>query len=148
MGNGRILKGKVVSTRMQRSILVEVTRSYRHRIYGKEMHVKKKFMAHDMNEVAREGDLVTIELCRPISKRKRHTLIKVQKPISGAEPFETEALPPIVRKPKVIKDVVDLDKEWLPAKFRKMKEASAARLAAEQIVNEVEAEKGEQLVDR
>lgn len=69
MNNRRRLTGVVTSNKMDKSVMVAITRSYRHPLYMKVVHSKKKVMAHD--ELGCEiGDQVRIVESRPISKRK------------------------------------------------------------------------------
>lgn len=69
--------GVVVSSSMDKSITVLVERRLRHPIYGKYVKKSKKFMAHDEQNDCNPGDLVRIEETRPLSKRKRFTLVEV-----------------------------------------------------------------------
>jgi small subunit ribosomal protein S17 len=62
--------GEVVSTKMQKTIVVEVTRRVSHPLYRRIVSRKKKFLAHDEEGKARVGDRVRIIECRPLSKRK------------------------------------------------------------------------------
>jgi small subunit ribosomal protein S17 len=72
------LKGKVVSTKMDKTVVVEVE-SYRiHPLYKKRMKRKKKYYVHDEKGVA-EGTVVTIGEIRPISKTKRWKIIERSK---------------------------------------------------------------------
>lgn len=71
----RILEGKVVSTKTDKTISVLVTRRIMHPMYKKYVMRTDKFAAHDENNVCQEGDAVAIQECRPISKRKRWTLV-------------------------------------------------------------------------
>ncbi|MEO7992997.1 MAG: 30S ribosomal protein S17 [bacterium] len=73
----RMLKGKVVSTKMQKTIVVEVERLKRHRLYEKVLRVHKKYTAHDENGDAHEGDFVEIVESRPLSKTKRWALTRI-----------------------------------------------------------------------
>ena len=69
MNNRRRLTGVVTSNKMDKSVMVVITRTYRHPLYKKVVHSKKKVMAHD--ELGCEvGDQVKIVESRPISKRK------------------------------------------------------------------------------
>ena len=69
MNKRRRLTGFVTSNKMDKSVLVVITRTYRHPLYKKVVHSKKKIMAHD--ELGCEiGDQVKIVESRPISKRK------------------------------------------------------------------------------
>ena len=64
------LVGVVVSDKMDKTVMVEISRTTRHRLYGKVLRRTKKYMAHDENNVCKAGDLVRIRECRPLSKRK------------------------------------------------------------------------------
>lgn len=76
MGN-KMKTGVVTSDKMQKSIVVEVTRTMKHPLYKKYIRIRKKFIAHDELDQAQTGDFVRIEECRPISKRKSWTLAEV-----------------------------------------------------------------------
>ena len=69
--------GVVVSTKAEKTIVVEVSRKVQHRLYRRYVTRKKKFMAHDEKGVAKMGDRVRIVECRPLSRRKRWRLEKV-----------------------------------------------------------------------
>lgn len=70
----RILEGKVVSTKQDKTATVLVERRFMHPIYKKYLKKSEKFAAHDENNTAVEGQVVQIIECAPISKRKRWTL--------------------------------------------------------------------------
>ena len=63
--------GSVVSNRMEKSIVVRVERKVRHKLYGKFMKTSVKYLADDPQNACNIGDIVLIEECRPLSKRKR-----------------------------------------------------------------------------
>ncbi len=63
--------GFVVSDKMDRSVVVEVRRTVQHRLYKKFLRKRKRFMAHDQENVYRVGDKVEIVETRPLSKNKR-----------------------------------------------------------------------------
>jgi small subunit ribosomal protein S17 len=69
--------GVVTSSRMQKTIVVRVTRQIQHRLYDRYVHVAKKFYAHDEQGEARPGDVVRIVETRPMSKLKRWRLAEV-----------------------------------------------------------------------
>ena len=69
--------GTVVSTKMNKTIVVEVRRRVTHRLYRRIVTRRKKFYAHDEKEIARLGDQVRIVECRPLSKSKRWRLATV-----------------------------------------------------------------------
>ena len=73
---GRTLSGTVVSTKMQDTITVLVERYVKHPKYKKFMRRRKKYLVHEAGNTAQEGDKVEITETRPISKRKRFTLVK------------------------------------------------------------------------
>ena len=73
----RQLTGKVVSNKMQKTITVSVERYVPHPVYGKYQRRSTQFLAHDENNESREGDLVAIEECRPLSRHKSWRLVKV-----------------------------------------------------------------------
>ena len=66
--------GKVVSAKMAKTIVVEVTRRVPHPVYKRVISKRKKFYAHDEESSAKIGDTVRIVECRPISKLKRWRL--------------------------------------------------------------------------
>jgi small subunit ribosomal protein S17 len=69
--------GQVVSTKMQKTIVVEVSRRVPHPLYKRIIGKRKKFYAHDEDGTARMGDVVRIVECRPLSKLKRWRLMDV-----------------------------------------------------------------------
>jgi small subunit ribosomal protein S17 len=71
------LIGVVTSAKMQKTIVVRVTRQIQHRLYDRYLHVAKKFYAHDEQGEARPGDVVRIVETRPTSKLKRWRLAEV-----------------------------------------------------------------------
>lgn len=73
---GRVLRGVVVSTKMQDTITVAVERYVQHPKYKKFMRRTKKYLVDDKGNTAKEGDTVTIKETRPLSRRKRFALVK------------------------------------------------------------------------
>ena len=73
----RTLTGRVVSTKMQKTIAVEIERIVKHPTYGKYIRRTTKLLAHDEKGDAHEGDLVSITQSRPLSKRKSWKLVAV-----------------------------------------------------------------------
>jgi small subunit ribosomal protein S17 len=71
------LIGVVTSSKMQKTIVVRVTRQIQHRLYDRYVRVAKKFYAHDEQGEARPGDVVRIVETRPMSKLKRWRLAEV-----------------------------------------------------------------------
>ncbi len=74
----RTLSGKVVSSKMDKSIVVLIERRVKHPVYGKYVSKSTKIKAHDESNECNEGDLVTIAESRPISKTKSWTLVKIE----------------------------------------------------------------------
>lgn len=77
MQGQRVLEGTVVSDKMQKTVVVEVTRTVKHELLGKVIKSSKKYKVHDENEVAQQGDWVEIVECRPLSKTKHMKLSRV-----------------------------------------------------------------------
>ena len=73
----RTLTGRVVSTKMQKTIAVEIERLVRHPTYGKYIRRTTKLLAHDEDGTSKEGDVVIITPCRPMSRRKSWRLLEV-----------------------------------------------------------------------
>ena len=71
----RVLEGNVVSNKADKTITVLVERRYMHPVYKKYIKSTDKYCAHDENNQYNEGDRVSIIECRPISKRKRWTVV-------------------------------------------------------------------------
>jgi len=69
--------GQVVSAKMTKTIVVEVTRRVPHPVYKRIINKRNKFYAHDEQETAKMGDVVRIVECRPMSKLKRWELGEV-----------------------------------------------------------------------
>ena len=70
-GKRKVRIGRVVSDKMDKTVVVAVTRSFRHPLYGKTIRRTKKYMAHDEHNQCRVGDLVEIVETRPLSRHKR-----------------------------------------------------------------------------
>ena len=79
----RTLNGRVVSNKMDKTITVLVERQVKHPIYGKYIKRSNKIHAHDAENICQEGDLVTIEETRPISKTKAWKLNSVDRKATG-----------------------------------------------------------------
>ena len=75
--NTRTLQGKVISAKMEKSIVVAIERKVKHPLYGKFMKRTTKLHAHDETNQCNEGDIVQISECRPLSKKKSWTLAKI-----------------------------------------------------------------------
>ena len=73
----RTLTGKVTSTKMDKTIAVVIERQIKHPVYGKYIRRTTKLLAHDENGTCKEGDLVVITPCRPLSRHKSWRLLEV-----------------------------------------------------------------------
>ncbi len=73
----RLLMGRVVSDKMDKTIVVEVTSRKLHRLYKKYLTVSKRVKAHDENNEAHTGDTVRVVEARPMSKEKRWRLQEI-----------------------------------------------------------------------
>ena len=76
-GARRVREGVVISDKMNKTIVVEITRTTRHPVYEKIIKLKSKATVHDEKSEAKTGDKVRIQESRPISKRKRWRLVEV-----------------------------------------------------------------------
>src|SRR5579883_2499153 len=83
--------GRVVSNKMQKTIVVAVESLKKHRIYKKTYKVTRKFKAHDEENVANIGDIVRIEETRPLSKEKRWRLVEILTASAQTPPVEEVA---------------------------------------------------------
>lgn len=84
--------GQVVSAKMAKTIVVEVSRRVPHPLYRRIIAKRKKFYAHDEKGTAKPGDVVRIVECRPLSKLKRWTLAEVIRRAAqvGAQPADLD----------------------------------------------------------
>ena len=73
----RLLTGRVVSNKMDKTIAVSVERLVKHPTYGKYIRRTTKLLAHDADNTCKEGDTVSIKPCRPMSRRKSWVLVRV-----------------------------------------------------------------------
>ena len=80
--------GNVVSTKMQKTIVVEVEMRKAHAKYKRIVKSSKRFYAHDEQNACQIGDMVRIEESRPMSKLKRWRLVEIVRPSSGIVPVE------------------------------------------------------------
>lgn len=81
----RTLQGVVLSAKAEKTISVSVERVVSHSVYKKIIKKKTTFLAHDEEKKCRPGDLVTIKMVRPISKKKRWLVVSVVKTIQKVE---------------------------------------------------------------
>ena len=89
MNNRRRMTGVVISNKMEKTVIVVITRTYRHPLYKKVVHSKKKVMVHD--ELGCEiGDNVRVVESRPISRHKHWVVEEILHREVGGEELEAE----------------------------------------------------------
>lgn len=120
----RVLEGKVVSDKMDKTVTVLVERRFMHPKYKKYIKRSTKYAAHDEGNACKEGDQVQIIECAPISKRKSWTVIQGGE---AAAPVK-EAKKPEAQKAEKKEDKVEAKKA--PAKKAPVKKAAAKKTAA------------------
>ncbi len=84
-GNRKLRTGTVTSDRMDKTVAVEIVRTYQHPLYKKIVRSSTKILAHDEQNTCRVGDLVQIVEVRPLSRRKRW---KVSQVVSKTESID------------------------------------------------------------
>lgn len=87
----KVLVGRVMSDRMDKTVVVEVRQRKRHRLYGKVINVRKRFKAHDEENACKIGDLVRMIECRPLSRDKRWMITEIVESKAGAGEAVPEA---------------------------------------------------------
>lgn len=75
--NARTIEGRVISNKMHKTVTVLVERQVQHDLYGKIIRRSTKLHAHDENGECREGDLVRVAECRPLSKTKHFRVVEI-----------------------------------------------------------------------
>ncbi|MBC8245400.1 MAG: 30S ribosomal protein S17 [Verrucomicrobia bacterium] len=78
-GNRKVREGEVISTKMDKTVVVRISRRIAHPLYKKIIARNSKFQAHDEKNEAQVGDLVEIMETRPLSKTKRWRLVRIVK---------------------------------------------------------------------
>ncbi|HWR59409.1 MAG TPA: 30S ribosomal protein S17 [Thermodesulfovibrionales bacterium] len=73
----KVYSGKVLSDKMDKTVVVGVTRLYQHRVYKKTVKKLTKFKAHDEENRCKVGDTVSIIEARPLSKEKRWAVLEI-----------------------------------------------------------------------
>jgi len=76
-GQRRVLIGRVLSNRMDKTVVVQVERKRRHKLYGKVITLRSKFKAHDEANACQVGDKVRIVESRPLSREKRWVVTEI-----------------------------------------------------------------------
>ena len=75
--------GRVVSDKMDKSVVVTIERQVRDELYGKQLRLTSRFMAHDETNQAKVGDQVALAPSRPLSRRKRWVVTRVVEKARG-----------------------------------------------------------------
>jgi len=88
--NPRILTGIVTSNKADKTVTVKIERKVKHPLYGKVIKRATKVHAHDENNTASIGDIVSVKECRPLSKTKTWTLVSDSSNKSSEENMEKE----------------------------------------------------------
>ena len=88
--NQRILTGIVTSNKADKTVTVKIERKVKHPLYGKVIKRATKVHAHDENNTASIGDVVSVKECRPLSKTKTWTLVSDSSNKSSEENMEKE----------------------------------------------------------
>jgi len=73
----KVYTGKVLSNKMDKTVVVAITRLYQHPVYRKTVKKVTKFKAHDQDNSCKVGDTVSISETRPLSKEKRWTVLEI-----------------------------------------------------------------------
>ena len=82
------IQGVVTSVKMNKTIIVTVSTEKNDPVYAKRVGYSKKYAVHDENNIAKEGDVVTIMACRPLSKTKHFRLVSIDEHAVTAETIE------------------------------------------------------------
>tara|TARA_B100001059_G_scaffold25652_1_gene20622 strand:+ start:9645 stop:9923 length:279 start_codon:yes stop_codon:yes gene_type:complete len=88
--NPRILTGVVTSNKADKTVTVKIERKVKHPLYGKVIKRATKVHAHDENNSASIGDIVSVKECRPLSKTKTWTLVSDMPSQTSEENMEKE----------------------------------------------------------
>lgn len=106
--NRRTIQGVVVSNTNDKTICVVLNGYKKHSKYLKRVQFRSKYYAHDENNVAQIGDVVTIEECRPMSKTKRFVLVSVdKKALEDIKVLEEEAVAEALNEEKAEETVAE-----------------------------------------
>lgn len=73
----KVLRGTVVSDKMDKTIVVEIATTHSHPLYGRQVKYSTKFKAHDENNEAKVGDIVEVMETRPLSRDKHFRLVRI-----------------------------------------------------------------------
>ena len=100
MGKRKEYIGTVVTSNMQKTIVVRIVRLAKHPKYGRIVKITNKFKVHDENNTAKAGDSVSIREVRPLSKEKRFALVRIIKKAEIVHAQIKEVLSEIIKEKK------------------------------------------------
>ena len=131
----RTLTGLVSSDKGDKTIVVAIRTRKTHPIYKKQYTVTTKYMAHDEENIAKEGDKVVIAECKPISARKRFNLVEVTekahvKLVDASVELPAKDKPADVAAKEVIEEVVEVVEIVEEPKPKKAKKATTKKVEA------------------
>ncbi len=101
---GKVMVGKVVSDKMQKTVVVVVETRRRHPLYGKIITVRRRFKAHNENPKAKAGDTVKIVESRPLSREKRWRVAEIVRAGQVVEMIRETELESLLEKERVEKE--------------------------------------------
>jgi small subunit ribosomal protein S17 len=130
---GKVMVGKVVSDKMQKTVVVLVETRRRHPLYGKTISVRRRFKAHNEEPKAKAGDLVKIVESRPLSREKRWRVAEIVRAGQVVEMIREAELESLMEKERVEKEARKDDE-------RKRAAERLARLGGFESVQEMEGE--------
>jgi len=135
----RVLEGKVTSDKMDKTVTVSVERRFMHLKYKKYIKKSTKYAAHDESNTVKEGELVQIQECAPISKRKTWTVVKdvAAAPSREEKAAAKKAAPKAKAEPKAEKAPA----KKAAAKKTTAKKAPAKKAAAKKTTKKTEDKK-------
>jgi len=124
------LQGVVVSTKMAKTIVVEVETHKKHAKYAKRVKYSNKYYAHDEKCEAKIGDVVTIMACRPLSALKRFRLVSIdKKALASIKELEQEVIAEEAKEAEEVKAEAPKAEEVKPAPEVKVEAKPAAKKA-------------------
>ncbi len=131
--NGKTMVGRVVSDKMSKTVIVEVSTRTKHPLYGKVVMRARRFKAHNAEPLAKAGDMVRIAESRPLSREKRWRVVEVVRPGEVVEAIREVELESLVEKERA-------DREALKQEERRRASARLSQLAGEPETAETESE--------
>lgn len=134
--NGKVMVGRVVSDKMQKTVVVEVATRRRHPLYGKVITTVRRFKAHNEKPLAKAGDTVRIVESRPMSREKRWRVAEIVRAGEVLEMIRETELESLIEKERA-------EKETRQTEERRRAAERLARLGGFESVEEAAGETGE-----